>query len=166
LLQIDRRDAQAPSDPLQFVLVIKNKQDSFAYNTVKRVCDIGLGVASQCVLSSKIAVQTGNKMDQYLSNVLLKINAKMGGKNTVVLPYAARTGIANPSFTSKFHIVLGADVTHPSPGPDSSCSVAALVGSTDLHGCQYTGALRNQAARQEIITDMGGMFLEGEGCSR
>lgn len=141
---------------LQLVIVLKEKQESTVYNAVKRVCDIQLGIASQCLLSKKIVTQ--RKPEQYISNVLLKINAKLGGANVKVQNYPKASD--NPSFLSLPHIVLGADVTHPAPGSGGRPSVAALVGSKDLHGIQYTGALRNQGSRQEIIEDMGSMFLE------
>jgi eukaryotic translation initiation factor 2C len=155
------RDAKDNGLKLNFVLVIKMKQDSFVYNTVKKVCDITEGVASQCVLWDKIKKQTGNKIDQYVSNVLLKINTKCGGQNNKVLPYTMQSGMENAKFENESYIVLGADVTHPSPGPNSSCSVAAVVGSlTSDPAAQYSGSLRNQPARQEIITDIGAMFTE------
>lgn len=143
---------------LQMMLVITEKQDSQIYRTIKRVCDLNCGVVSQCVVSKKIQMQRGGKLDQYLSNLTLKINAKLGGLNAKVAPYNERRA-PNPSFLNKPHIVLGADVTHPGPG-SGNASVAAVVGSRDKYGVQYTGSLRKQPARQEMITDMGDMFLE------
>jgi eukaryotic translation initiation factor 2C len=145
-----------PSHFLQLVVVIKEKQDAAIYNTVKRVCDLQLGVASQCMLSKKITTQ--RQVQQYIANVMLKINAKLGGHNVYVPPAQVRA--SNPAFVHRPHIVLGADVTHPAPGSGARPSVAALVGSLDKGGMQYTGALRNQTSRQEIIEDIEGMFLE------
>lgn len=141
---------------LQLVVVLKEKQDNPIYNTTKRVCDVLKGVASQCLLSTKVMNQ--RRLDQYVSNVLLKINAKLGGHNVKVQP-SADTKL-NPRFLSTPHIVLGADVTHPAPGGGSRPSVAAVVGSYDRHAMQFSGALRNQPSRQEMIDKMGEMFLE------
>lgn len=144
------------SHHVQLVIVLKEKQDTAVYNAMKRVCDVQLGIASQCLLTSKIVNQ--RRPEQYISNVLLKINAKLGGQNVLVKP--GNSVNDSPAFTKTPHIILGADVTHPAPGSFGRPSVAALVGSRDMHGIQYTGALRNQASRQEIIEDMGSMFLE------
>jgi eukaryotic translation initiation factor 2C len=141
---------------LQLIIVLKEKQDTAVYNAVKRICDIQLGIASQVLLSKKIVTQ--RRPEQYISNVLLKINAKLGGQNVKVQQYLQPA--VNPAFLKAPHIVLGADVTHPAPGSGGRPSVAALVGSKDVFGIQYTGALRNQGSRKEIIEDMGSMFLE------
>jgi eukaryotic translation initiation factor 2C len=151
--------ANAKKHRLQLILVVKDQQDNILYNAVKRVCDIKRGVVSQCTLAKKIVAQHGGKIDQYCANLMLKINAKLGGHNVKVPPFDERQ-MPNPAFMKAPHIVLGADVTHPAPGSYGRPSVAALVGSRDLHGIQFTGSLRNQPSRQEIITDMGEMFLE------
>jgi eukaryotic translation initiation factor 2C len=157
--QLSAEDRGKIPQRLQLILVIKDQQDSVIYNAVKRVCDLKRGVASQCALGKKIRMQHGPKMDQYCANLMLKINAKLGGQNVNVSPYNDRQ-MQNPSFLKAPHIVLGADVTHPAPGMYGRPSVAALVGSRDLLGIQFTGSLRNQPSRQEIITDLGDMFLE------
>lgn len=146
-----------PNQRLQLVVIIKEKQDTFVYNTAKRICDLEMGVASQVLLAKKIQAQRG-RPEQYIANVMLKINAKLGGCNVNVERYPMDA--FNPAFSKLPHIVLGADVTHPAPGGGNRPSVAALVGSRDKEGMQYSGAIRNQASRQEIIQDMGSMFLE------
>lgn len=62
-------------------------QDQFNYFTslaeVKRVGDTLLGMATQCV-QVKNVVKTS---PQTLSNLCLKINAKLGGINNVLVPH-------------------------------------------------------------------------------
>lgn len=60
---------------------------------------------------------------QYLANVALKINVKVGGRNTFLVD-ALSSSI--PLFRDKPTIIFGADVTHPHPGEDSSPSIAAV----------------------------------------
>lgn len=60
---------------------------------------------------------------QYMANVALKINVKVGGRNTV-LRDAVRRQI--PLVSDRPTIIFGADVTHPHPGEDSSPSIAAV----------------------------------------
>lgn len=87
---------------LQLIVVLKERQDTPIYNTTKRVCDILKGVASQCLLSSTVVKQ--RRLDQYVSNVLLKINSKLGGHNVKVQP--ASNSNLNPKFLNRPHIVM------------------------------------------------------------
>jgi hypothetical protein len=60
---------------------------------------------------------------QYLPNVALKINVKVGGRNTVLVDALSRR---IPLVSDRPTIIFGADVTHPHPGEDSSPSIAAV----------------------------------------
>jgi eukaryotic translation initiation factor 2C len=60
---------------------------------------------------------------QYLANVALKINVKVGGRNTVLVDALSRR---IPLVSDRPTIIFGADVTHPHPGEDSSPSIAAV----------------------------------------
>lgn len=51
------------------------------YSQIKNITDMELGIASQCVVGKHVK----NPKDQYCSNVVLKINAKLGGINTKVI---------------------------------------------------------------------------------
>lgn len=109
---IDDRNCDIVSRPgqekhnLQLLVVLKEQQDTVVYNTTKIVCDLQKGVVSQCLLSSKITNQR-TRLDQYISNVLLKINAKLGGKMSRCMYRLQTSGVAenNPSFWNKPQIV-------------------------------------------------------------
>ncbi|KAF5206942.1 argonaute [Thalictrum thalictroides] len=89
---------------------------------------------------------------QYLENVSLKINVKAGGRNTVLLD-ALNKKI--PLVSENPTIIFGADVTHPSPGEDSSPSIAAVVASMDWpEVTKYRGLVSAQTHRQELIQDL------------
>lgn len=45
------------------------------YGAIKRLCDSELGVASQCMLMK----HSYTPKPQYMANLLLKINSKLGG---------------------------------------------------------------------------------------
>lgn len=145
--------------PLQLIVIIKDRQDAKVYNTIKRFGDLEVGVATQVCLQKHCGNQ-GKKRETYCDNVILKINSKLGGQNSFVGPYAERSSqLRDVPFLERPHIVLGADVTHPMAGGKSP-SVAALVGSRDRQGVQYTGAIRNQPGKQEVIVELGSMFKE------
>nr|CAD1818337.1 unnamed protein product [Ananas comosus var. bracteatus] len=102
------------------------------------------------MLLAKECFQGNNK--QYLENVALKINVKVGGRNTV-LEDALRSRL--PYITDRPTIIFGADVTHPPPGEDSSASIAAVVASMDWpEVTKYRGLVSAQEHRQETIQDL------------
>lgn len=56
-------------------------------------------------------------------------------------------------------MVIGIDVTHPSPGSTSNApSVASMVASIDKKLAQWPADIRTQEARQEMVGDLEGML--------
>ena len=86
---------------------------------LKRICETDLGLVSQCCLHKHVYKMS----KQYLANVALKINVKVGGRNTVLVDAISRR---IPLVSDVPTIIFGADVTHPHPGEDSSPSIAAV----------------------------------------
>lgn len=104
---------------------------------VKRVGDIVFGLATQCVQAKNV-----NKTSpQTLSNLCLKINVKLGGINSILVP------AIRPAVFREPIVFLGADVTHPPAGDRSKPSIAALVGSMDAHPSRYSAVVRVQVGR-------------------
>uniref|UniRef100_A0A3B6HZ16 Piwi domain-containing protein n=1 Tax=Triticum aestivum TaxID=4565 RepID=A0A3B6HZ16_WHEAT len=133
---------------LLFVVLPDGPNASDCYGRVKRLCEIVLGLITQCCLPKHVQ-RAGT---QYLQNMALKINVKVGGRNTV-LENALLRGI--PLLTDKPTIIFGADVTHPSPGEDMSPSIAAVVASMDWpEVSKYTCLVSSQGHREEIIADL------------
>ncbi|XP_059627105.1 protein argonaute MEL1-like [Cornus florida] len=130
------------------LLIIILPDYSGTYGKIKRVCETELGIVSQCCQP-----KNASKLSkQYLENVALKINVKVGGRNTVLLN-AIQGRI--PLVTDRPTIIFGADVTHPQPGEDSSPSIAAVVASMDWpEVTKYRGLVSAQLHRQEIIQDL------------
>ncbi|XP_027345227.1 protein argonaute 5 isoform X5 [Abrus precatorius] len=115
---------------------------------IKRICETELGIVSQCCRPRQ--VERLNK--QYLENLALKINVKVGGRNTVLTDAIA---LRIPHVSDNPTLILGADVTHPQPGEDSSPSIAAVVASMDWpEVTKYRGIVSAQAHREEIIQDL------------
>ena len=108
-----------------------------------------IGVATQCVKSFKCR----GARAQYWANVLIQMNAKMGGINSIPDP-ALNASLADPT---KPTIVMGADVAHPSPGPEGPPSFAALVWSIDQNHMKYNARDSVQTGRQEIIVEFKSM---------
>lgn len=91
----------------------------FLAGDLKRICETDLGIVSQCCLTKHVYKMS----KQYLANVALKINVKVGGRNTVLVDAISRR---IPLVSDRPTIIFGADVTHPHPGEDSSPSIAAV----------------------------------------
>ncbi|KAL2461865.1 Protein argonaute 1 [Abeliophyllum distichum] len=132
---------------LDLLIVILPDNNGSLYGDLKRICETDLGIVSQCCLQKH--VYRVNR--QYLANVALKINVKVGGSNTALVD-ALNWKI--PFVSDKPTIIFGADVTHPHPGEDSSPSIAAVVASMDLQITKYAGLVSAQAHRQELIQDL------------
>ncbi|KAK6141978.1 hypothetical protein DH2020_020765 [Rehmannia glutinosa] len=129
------------------LLIIILPDISGSYGKIKRVCETELGIVSQCCQPR----QAAKLSKQYMENVALKINVKVGGRNTVMEQVYNKM----PYLTDRPTIVFGADVTHPSPGEDSSPSIAAVVASMDWpEVTKYRGLVSAQAHREEIIQDL------------
>ncbi|KAF0909917.1 hypothetical protein E2562_001181, partial [Oryza meyeriana var. granulata] len=130
------------------IIVLPDANASFFYGRIKRLCETELGVISQCCLPKN--VQKGGQ--QYLQNLALKINVKVGGRNTA-LEDALNWRI--PLLTDLPTMIFGADVTHPPPGEDSSPSIAAVVASMDWpEVSKYKCLVSSQSHREEIIADL------------
>ncbi|KAF8733891.1 hypothetical protein HU200_014744 [Digitaria exilis] len=127
------------------LLIIILPDMSGSYGMIKRLCETELGLITQCCAPRNI--MKGGK--QLLENLALKINAKVGGRNTV-LEDALNRRI--PLLTDVPTIIFGADVTHPSPGEASSPSIAAVVASMDWpQVTKYKCLVSSQGHRVEII---------------
>ena len=81
----------------------------------------------------------------YMGNLALKFNLKGGGVNQEV----ANTLLAP---LDKKTMVMGIDVTHPSPGSAKGApSIASAVASRDSRLAQWPGSIRKQTGKQEMI---------------
>ncbi|XP_011003695.1 PREDICTED: protein argonaute 1-like [Populus euphratica] len=133
---------------LDLLIVILPDNNGSLYGDLKRICETDLGLVSQCCLTKHVFKMS----KQYLANVALKINVKVGGRNTVLVDAISRR---IPLVSDRPTIIFGADVTHPHPGEDSSPSIAAVVASQDWpEVTKYAGLVCAQAHRQELIQDL------------
>ncbi|GMI98406.1 ARGONAUTE 5 [Hibiscus trionum] len=139
------RESAGKNKPLQLLIVILPDQTG-SYGKIKRICEIELGIVSQCCKPG------GFFSKQYFENLALKINVKVGGRNTV-LNDAIQKRI--PLVTERPTIIFGAHVNHPLPGKDYSPSIAAVVASMDWPEITtYRGVVSAQTHREEIIQDL------------
>ncbi|KAF7359355.1 Protein argonaute-2 [Mycena sanguinolenta] len=121
------------------LVVVLNEFDADLYVKVKRFGDIEHGIPTQCIKWNKNRWDASDRAtSQYHANLILKINARMGGVNFVP---------------------PRADVSHPSP-QSTLPSVAGVVSSWDPQACRYGASVRLQRSRLEIIEDLEAMVLD------
>ncbi|PNY06712.1 protein argonaute 4-like [Trifolium pratense] len=82
------------------------RKNSDLYGPWKKKCRADFGIVIQCIAPTRVN-------DQYLRNVLLKINAKLGGMNSLL-------GVEHwpfiPIVSRAPTLIMGMDVSHGSPG--------------------------------------------------
>ncbi|KAM6499862.1 argonaute-like protein [Amanita muscaria] len=120
ILTVAMRQKGKPS----FVLVLLERVDHFIYPGIKRIGDVTLGIHTVHMQLDKAL--DPRKQDQYLSNVALKVNTKLGGINHKLDDGAMRWLRKKPT------MMVGIDVTHAGPGSRAGTpSIAAVVASID-----------------------------------
>ncbi|KAF3450049.1 hypothetical protein FNV43_RR06128 [Rhamnella rubrinervis] len=135
---------------LQVLLCVMSRKDP-GYKYLKWISETQIGIVTQCCLSS----YANKANDQYLANLGLKINAKLGGSNVEL---SERLPLLEGAGHTMF---LGADVNHPGSWTTTSPSIAAVVGSMNWPaGNRYAARVRPQDRRSEKILHFGDMCLE------
>ena len=128
---------------ISFILVLLQTQDDLLYSAIKRLCAVDFGVHSQCLWLKKALDDKGQ--EQYLANVALKSNTKLGGINHLLGKEATSW------LRGKSTILVGIDVTHPSPkSVKGTPSIVGVVASVDSDFVQFPASLRLQKSKREV----------------
>lgn len=133
----------------QIIMCILPNTGTPLYAEIKRTGETVLGVATQCCQGKHI--RRPNR--QYIANVTLKINTKLGGTNVQL-----SDGL--PFIKERPTMVVGCDVTHPDPGDRNKPSICAVVASWNIDASQYCSLVRVQKARQEIVGSLQELMVE------
>jgi hypothetical protein len=130
---------------IPLVFIVLPNDDKWLYARIKYYGDTRYGIHTICSIGSKLSKPSGQGM--YVGNLALKFNLKGGGVNHEI----ANT-LANP--LDPHTMLLGIDVTHPSPGSAKGApSIATAVASRDRELSQWPGSLRKQKGKQEMIDE-------------
>lgn len=112
----------------EMIMCVLPGKGTHPYADIKRASDTVLGIPTQCVQG----MHTRSPNPQYVSNVCLKMNMKLGGDNW-------RLPRPLPVIGEAITIVFGADVSHPPPGDTRRPSIVAVVASVDPFATKYVG---------------------------
>lgn len=119
--------------------------NSIVYHEVKSVADILFGVATSVLTTTKAL----RGQPQYIANVALKVNVKLGGINSIV---------HEDRFKERRFMILSADTSHPSPADLRKTppppAIASLVASFDPSCVQYTAIAAAQTPTDQMIVDI------------
>ncbi|KAF7826276.1 protein argonaute 16 isoform X1 [Senna tora] len=145
--------AKLQKEPTLILCVLPERKNCDIYGPWKKKCLSEVGVVTQCISPLKIN-------DQYLTNVLLKINSKLGGINSLL---AVEHSVSLPLIKDTPTMILGMDVSHGSPGRSDIPSIAAVVGSR----CwplisRYRASVRAQSSKVEMIDALYKPLADGK----
>ncbi|CAF0807946.1 unnamed protein product [Rotaria sp. Silwood1] len=117
------------------ILPLKTTRESKqAYRNFKKMCELelGFGVVTQMIQRTNAVIGTRKDRTKWdyakLNNILLKINTKLNGTNSVLKVH----DIINRFFSQGHRVMyVGADLSHLAPSSGTQPSVVAVVASAD-----------------------------------
>lgn len=130
--------------------IIPDRGDT--YSKVKQCAELECGILTQCIKQFTLTKKGSDPST--VSNILLKVNAKLNGTNHKMTKGTLPVPMRKP------FMLIGADVTHPSPGQEHIPSVVGVVSSHDFYGFQYNKCWRLQDPKQEVISDFENILVE------
>ncbi|KAJ7960428.1 Protein argonaute like [Quillaja saponaria] len=137
--------SKLPGVPKFLLCLLPERKNSDLYGPWKRKNLAEIGIVTQCMAPTRVN-------DQYITNVLLKINAKLGGLNSLLAVEQSR---AIPLVSKAPTIIIGMDVSHGSPGHSDIPSIAAVVSSREWPLIsKYRASVRTQSPKVEMIDSL------------
>ncbi|XP_057526284.1 protein argonaute 4B-like [Amaranthus tricolor] len=137
--------SKLPGAPKFLLCLLPERKNSDLYGPWKKKNLADFGIVTQCMAPTRVN-------DQYLTNVLLKINAKLGGLNSMLV---VEHNPSIPLISKVPTIILGMDVSHGSPGHSDVPSIAAVVSSRQWPLIsRYRASVRTQSPKVEMIDNL------------
>lgn len=137
--------SKLPGAPKFLLCLLPERKNSDVYGPWKKKNLAEFGIVTQCIAPQRVN-------DQYLTNVLLKINAKLGGLNSLL---GVEISPSIPIVSKAPTLILGMDVSHGSPGQTDIPSIAAVVSSREWPLIsKYRACVRTQGAKTEMIDNL------------
>ncbi|KAI4305845.1 hypothetical protein L6164_029185 [Bauhinia variegata] len=137
--------SKLPGAPQFLLCLLPDRKNCDIYGPWKKKNLSDFGIVNQCMCPMRVN-------DQYLTNILLKINAKLGGLNSLL---SVEHSPSIPVVSKAPTIILGMDVSHGSPGQSDIPSIAAVVSSRQWPLIsKYRACVRTQSPKVEMIDNL------------
>ncbi|KAL3530098.1 hypothetical protein ACH5RR_009420 [Cinchona calisaya] len=134
--------SKLPGAPKFLLCLLPERKNCDLYGPWKKKNLADYDIVTQCLAPTRVN-------DQYLSNVVLKVNAKLGGLNSML---AVEHSPSIPVVSKAPTLILGMDVSHGSPGQSDIPSIAAVVSSRQWPLIsKYRASVRTQSPKLEMI---------------
>ncbi|XP_044432102.1 protein argonaute 4B [Triticum aestivum] len=142
-------NSNPPGDPKFLLCLLPDRKNCEIYGPWKRKCLAECGIFTQCLAPPR------KVNDQYLINVLLKINAKLGGLNTLLQCELSPAPAVLPIVGKLPTIILGMNVSHGQPGQSDRPSTAAVVNSRQWPLIsKYRATVHTQSPKLEMMSSL------------
>lgn len=102
--QIEKEISIAKEEKIRILFCVIPPINDKTYNKIKQLAETRIGVLTQCIKGS--TVRNKRHDGSTISNILLKVNAKLNGTNH---------RLNDATILRDRCMLIGADVTHPSP---------------------------------------------------
>jgi len=161
-LKVVYEDVLRDGQPPQFILVVLRDENSHVYANIKHVGDQLLNIPTQCVQLRKAYGGPRGINPQYLGNVILKINVKLGGTNFILRDDKVSV-MRDLKSQRKNAMVVGVDLSHQAQGDRARLpSTASMCGTVDPAFSRYASSYRLQFNEKdvEVIQEVGSMMVE------
>lgn len=152
LLQINEMFSKLKQKNVELAVILFPASEDRVFDHLKWRGDTMDGIMTHCCAMTKFwPTDRDAENAQYHANNAMKVNLRFGGVNqTLEMP------ASSPLIAAGKTMVVGLDVTHPSPtDPDTFPSIASIVASTNALMGQWPGQVRIQERRRENV-----QFLE------
>uniref|UniRef100_A0A0C9S839 TSA: Wollemia nobilis Ref_Wollemi_Transcript_12440_3188 transcribed RNA sequence n=1 Tax=Wollemia nobilis TaxID=56998 RepID=A0A0C9S839_9CONI len=128
--------------------IMPQRENKHLYASVKKLCELDLGIWTQCCLADHVK----KCKPEYIANVILKINAKLGGQNSLLVDEEKKN---LPLISNVPSLIIGADISHSRVGDDSGPSILSICASMDWPSfSKYEAIVRTQKRGSEIFEDL------------
>ncbi|WCJ41504.1 Argonaute family protein [Euphorbia peplus] len=149
--------SKLPGVPKFLLCILPERKNSDLYGPWKKKNLADFGIVTQCIAPQRVN-------DQYITNVLLKINAKLGGLNSML---SVEHAPSLPLISKIPTIIIGMDVAHGSPGQSDTPSIAAVVSSRQWPLIsRYRASVRTQSPKVEMIDSLYKPVPEADGTTK
>ncbi|XP_012548543.1 argonaute 2 isoform X1 [Bombyx mori] len=137
---------------VNFLVVVVSGRGRDYYHKLKQIAELKVGILTQCI---KEDTATRRMNPQTARNILLKVNSKLMGINQALenrsIPQCLKGGAV---------MIVGADVTHPSPDQSNIPSIAAVTASMDTKCYIYNIELSIQTPKKEMIVQFEDIMVD------